>query len=371
MQKAGGARTFRRTKKRKTTPLSMAFSESETDGSPQDGSEIVHSATPLNTFNPANTGAEDGGSNQAIQSDDHAEEEAEHLNKGDDNVQHAATGTEVFVSTSRGFGRHIFPGRHSGGDEGVNLRTHLSPLEPFVPSWGLTTSSILNDVEQCHDMMINLATPSRYEALNDDYEELYEAHSTCNSLSQCLIDTQNSLVEAFHTRATLLEDHKVLQQIKRLEDALASKTSSLSEAEKTATQLKGDLERLTIDLSQAKVVRYNYVRYLLPTVIQRLHSSDEYKKSLFEPFNQAIVIGWSEGVKVDRIEEEAQAILADVDDYDLDCQATFKLDFDELFVKSYPYVERPVESYRLPLGDLQNMWLEGEWPTVGDGAING
>ncbi|GJW22612.1 hypothetical protein Tco_0033234 [Tanacetum coccineum] len=70
-----------------------------------------------------------------------------HLNEGDDNVQHAATGAEAFVSTFEGSGRHIFPGRNIGGDEGANLRTHLSPPAPFVPSWGLTTSSILNDVE--------------------------------------------------------------------------------------------------------------------------------------------------------------------------------------------------------------------------------
>ncbi|GKB97794.1 hypothetical protein Tco_1076579, partial [Tanacetum coccineum] len=89
-----------------------------------------------------------------------------------------------------------------------------------------------------------------------------------------------------------------------------------------------------------------------------------------EPFDQAIVVGWLEGVKVDRTKEEAQATLADADDYDPDCQATFKSDFDKLFVKSYPYMERLVEYFRLPLGDLQNMWPEGEGPTIGGGAIN-
>ncbi|GKD44215.1 hypothetical protein Tco_1268860 [Tanacetum coccineum] len=146
-KRPGRAGTFGHTKKRKTIPLRMALSESKADGSLQDGSRTVHSTTPLNTFNPANTDAEDGGINSPHSASSphsehslHFEEHTkvrtseEHLNKGDNNVQHAATCTEVFVSTSGGFGRRIFPGRHSGGDEGVNLRTHLSPPNPFVPS---------------------------------------------------------------------------------------------------------------------------------------------------------------------------------------------------------------------------------------------
>nr|GEY92828.1 hypothetical protein [Tanacetum cinerariifolium] len=44
--------------------------------------------------------------------------------------------------------------------------------------------------------------------------------------------------------------------------------------------------------------------------------------------------------------------------------------FDALLTKSYPYVEKIAESSRLPLGDLQNMWLEGEGHTVGSSATN-
>ncbi|GJY82089.1 hypothetical protein Tco_0494840 [Tanacetum coccineum] len=84
------------------------------------------------------------------------------------------------------------------------------------------------------------------------------------------------------------------EHIKRLEETLASKTSSLSEAESTASALKGDLERLTIDLSYAEIVRHNYVRQLLPNVFQRLLSSEEYKKTLSDVFKtKSIVAGWS------------------------------------------------------------------------------
>ncbi|GKB77536.1 hypothetical protein Tco_0944431, partial [Tanacetum coccineum] len=59
------------------------------------------------------------------------------------------------------------------------------------------------------------------------------------------------------------------------------------------------------------------------------------------------------------------------DNYDPECHSTFMSAFDELFTKSYPYVEMLTESFQLPLGDLQNMWHEVEGPNVGGGATNG
>ncbi|GKC12043.1 retrotransposon protein, putative, ty3-gypsy subclass [Tanacetum coccineum] len=169
----------RRTKKQKTTPFSMALSESDADGSPQNGSRTIHSASPLNTVIPGNVNAEFGGSNQAFQSFEHVEEEIgnasnndtnddeEHVEvrstgkgihlSGGENAQHHATGStgRMFGSSSGGSGGHCFSSWNSGGD-GV----HMSPPVPFVPSWSLTTGSNLNDAESCRDMMINLATPS-------------------------------------------------------------------------------------------------------------------------------------------------------------------------------------------------------------------
>ncbi|GKA01947.1 hypothetical protein Tco_0674612 [Tanacetum coccineum] len=174
----------------------------------------------------------------------------------------------------------------------------------------------------------------RYEALNDDYGKMYQAHSLCKGLSQSLTDTQTTHRKLFVPRWPCRNTIR-----------LYNKSTWIVTAEKVNDQLKGNLERLTVDLSQAKVFRHNYIRQLLPTVFQRLLTSEEYKKSLLEPFNQAIIIGWSEGVLVDRTEEKAQAILTTGDDYDSECHAKFKSAFDRLFVKSYPYVEKLVASF--------------------------
>ncbi|GJW25342.1 hypothetical protein Tco_0039153 [Tanacetum coccineum] len=286
-----------------------------------------------------------------------------------DNIKHAATGStgRVVSSSSGGSGRLDFPTRHLAGDK-AGMPSYFPPIflffffygtpVPFVLAWNLTTGSNLNDTESCRDMIIILLLlQSQYEALNDDCGELYQAYSSCQELSERLMETQNQLVEALCSRTILFDDHKALRQVylscvdkeASLVEKLAAiereKDDLLDKNKAQGERLNRNLERLTVDLAQTKIVRH-----ILPIVVQRLLSSDEYKKDLSDVFNQAIAAGWSKGVQVGRKDEEIQAILATAQDYDLECKSTFMSAFDGLFVKSYPYVEKLVESFRLPLG---------------------
>ncbi|GJU47559.1 hypothetical protein Tco_1204825 [Tanacetum coccineum] len=273
-----------RTKKRKTTPLSFALSDSEADDSNRSGSEL---ALLLWLFSEA-----------------------------------------------------TFPARHPGGDG--------------------AGSSIRRDAG--HD-----DTVRSQNQLSEDHKAFQQVHLGCVEKEADLVE---KLAAMEKERDDLLDrDREREERIQRLEADLASKTSSLAEAEGVIGTLRGDLERLTVDLSQAEIVRHNYVRQLLPAVVQRLLSSGEYKKSLTDVFNLAIAAGWSKGVKATCSEEEAQAFLATAVDYDPACKETFMTEFDSLFDKSYPYVEKLAESFRLPLGDLQNMWPEGTGPTLSGNAV--
>nr|GEY29264.1 hypothetical protein [Tanacetum cinerariifolium] len=359
--KAAGKRsaaevTSRRTKKKKTTPLSFALSESEGGDSNHRGSDTHHSASPLNTIIQGNVDPTAGGGGLTLESVSYAEDDMDHnLDKVDDGTEvnsplperspepqhttHSDEGTHahsgryflhhdeedaqahrhasgfVVSSSSGGSSRQVFPQRNPGGDgAGGSSRGDMAPPAPFVPAWRLTTHPILNDTESCRDMMINLATL----AVQDQQSRLSDYQAP-----QCswLTKTQNQLVDVIHKWNKLADDHKNLQQehlgcagkeaslveklaavkkkkddlldksreqaksIKQLEEDLASKISSLAESEGTASSLKGDLERLTVDLSHAEIVRHNYVRQLLPTAFQRFLSSDENKKSLSDVFN--------------------------------------------------------------------------------------
>ncbi|GJT74897.1 DNA-directed DNA polymerase [Tanacetum coccineum] len=325
-----GGPSHRTKKKKKTAPISMALSN-----------------------------------NLDLQSSEHVEEEVGNTSNNDDNddevnYPYFASSLRFKVSLhsehslhsegnvnihSSGVGLHRTEGDGNAQNPVIgctcgSLRDHMSPSVPFVPAWNLTTGSSLKDAESCRDMMINLATPSVRSQHNrlSDHQALQRA---CIGREVALTE---KLVAIKREKEDLFDKKKDQEeQIKKLEEALASKTCSLSEAEKTVDNLKKDLERQTVDLGQAEIVRHNYVRQLLLTVIQRLLASDEYKNSLSEPFNQVIAAGWSEGVKVDRTNEEIQAILATADNYDPECHSTFVSAFDALFTKSYPYVERTTE----------------------------
>nr|GEU91527.1 hypothetical protein [Tanacetum cinerariifolium] len=217
-----------------------------------------------------------------------------------------------------------------------SFRAEATQPSLFVSAWKLTTHSILNDAESCRDMMIHLATPavraqqirlSDHQALQrscrnklaDDHKHLQQEHLSCVGKEVGLVD---KLAAMEKEKDDLLDKNREQEErIKRLEEELASKSSSLIKAESFVSELKGNLD-------------------------------NEYKKSLSDVFNQAIASGWSEGVKVERTQEEAEAILATAADYDPGCKDTFMSAFDSLFTQSYPYVEKLTESFRLPLEDL-------------------
>nr|GEU91095.1 hypothetical protein [Tanacetum cinerariifolium] len=402
-KRAATARASQRTKK-KTSPLSFALSDFEADESNRSGSDTHHSASPLNTIIPNEAELVTGGDGLILKSVNQAEEDTDQpLNNVED-----TTKVNSLLSEHSPYFQHSNPSdedthnvrskpayTHASGSTGhrpltffvagSSLRRDVGLPEPFVSAWNLTTHSILNDAESYQDMMINLATlavrsqQSRlsdykalqrswfelgcgalaqidilqwYEALNEDYGELFESYRSCRGVfDRKEADLTEKLAAMEKARDDLLDkDQEREERIKQLEADLASKTSSLIESEVVVNTLKGDLECLTVDLNQAKIVRHNYVRQLLSTVVQRLLSSGEYKKSLTDVFNLPIAVGWSEGVKAACSEEEAEAFLAIAIDYDPARKDTFMSEFDSLFDKSYLHVEKLVESFRLPFG---------------------
>ncbi|GKG55417.1 hypothetical protein Tco_0572057, partial [Tanacetum coccineum] len=80
-------------------------------------------------------------------------------------------------------------------------------------------------------------------------------------------------------------------RIKELEDTLAKKDSALVYTERINVELAQEKERLVSQLGRVKMEKFDCIRKLLPTVVERLLRSHEYKQSLSEPFNLAIQSG--------------------------------------------------------------------------------
>ncbi|GKC23763.1 hypothetical protein Tco_1025913 [Tanacetum coccineum] len=369
-----------RPKKKKTTPLSFALSDSEVDGSNQSVNRTeedtghhldnVEDTTkvnyPLSGHSPRSQHSTPSDEDTQVRSGG----DKLHHNVRDELAHtHTSGSTNEYLtmlfpffslslqfvlssfvsghgvsSSSIGSHRQAFLRRNPGGDGvGSSLRGDVGLPVPFVPGWNLTTHSILNDAESCRDMMINLATPAvrdqqnrlsdyqalqrswfelgrgalaqidilqRYEAHNEDYEELYESHRSCQDVSDRLTKTQNQLVDTIRSRNKLSDDYKALQQVHlgcvRKE---ADLTDKLAAVEKEMDDLLIKTKRGRNESSTA------------PHCLSKA-------SSLSDVFNLAIAAGWSEGVKAVCSEEEVEAFLATTVDYDPECKTTFMSEFD-------------------------------------------
>nr|GEW60513.1 hypothetical protein [Tanacetum cinerariifolium] len=163
--------------------------------------------------------------------------------------------------------------------------------------------------------------------------ELAESHVECGDLSGKLVQARLDLTHNSHLYTSMSDRHKALKnenegcagkleglenrnrelsqsnrdqvlRIKELEAALAQKDSALVYAERINAEQAQDKERLVYQVGRAEMENFDCIRKLLPTVVERLLQSHEYKRSLSEPFNLAIQAGWGKCLAKERSEED-------------------------------------------------------------------
>jgi hypothetical protein len=204
------------------------------------------------------------------------------------------------------------------------------------------------------------------EILTKANQELQQQHQNCASREEGL-SNQLSSVEAERDRLLGVNGEQA-RRIKALENVLSVKTTALEASEAKAAELTQTVERQTVESSQAEILRYNYVRQLVPTVVKRLQESDEYQMAWGNVFNAAIDAGWLEGVKVGRTTEQIEEIVNTASGFDMSGALNFRSAYDAMFPKQFPFVDKIVASHRLPLADLMNIFPEGAGVTPGVGS---
>ncbi|GKE39572.1 hypothetical protein Tco_1462977, partial [Tanacetum coccineum] len=133
-KRPGTGGPFRRIKKRKTTPLASALSNSEDGGSRRSGSETINLVSPLTTVAPINENAKTGRGNQSLQSDGHIEEEVANTSKHDDNeVNSPHSASSPHSEHSLHFEEHVENVSLSGG---AHLFGGNSNVQPHVTGSG-------------------------------------------------------------------------------------------------------------------------------------------------------------------------------------------------------------------------------------------
>nr|GEU37695.1 hypothetical protein [Tanacetum cinerariifolium] len=97
---------------------------------------------------------------------------------------------------------------------------------------------------------------------------------------------------------------------------------------------------------------FNCIRKLLPTVVDRLFQSHEYKKSLSVPFNLAIQASWAKGLAEEHFKEDLLELMSMMENFNAYADKKMYVEYEKLFEKRYPFVEKISRGFRHTVYDL-------------------
>ncbi|GJX21039.1 hypothetical protein Tco_0223716 [Tanacetum coccineum] len=220
-----------------------------------------------------------------------------------------------------------------------------------------------------------------YNTLSEKHRKLREEHAQCSEGLAVVRAEKNSLM-ATNAEQTLrikeLEQqlksvHEVHSSaVKDLESQLAQKDSALVYAERISGERLSENEGLRAQLAFAQKEKTDAIRKLLPTVVERLLQSHEYKQSLSVPFNFALQTGWGQGLAEERSEKELHKIMMRMNGFDPYSDKKMTAEYERLFSKTYPYVDRISHLSEKPVQDLLKLHPAPpprDAPKAGSGGI--
>ncbi|GJU59306.1 hypothetical protein Tco_1237072 [Tanacetum coccineum] len=101
---------------------------------------------------------------------------------------------------------------------------------------------------------------------------------------------------------------------------------------------------LVAELAQAEMDHHKIVREFIIVIVNRLHTTVEYRKSLAVPIALCFTAGWLGVLSLGEKQEEIAAMLSETSDLDIEGSKVWKDRHHELFTKQYPYVQKVVDS---------------------------
>ncbi|GJX30790.1 hypothetical protein Tco_0240645 [Tanacetum coccineum] len=289
------------------------------------------------------------------------------------------------------------------------------PGSVYVPEWTIHQRSRVDTPEECRELLTHLAPPAVREEMNayDNntamerawfsiargamaqtdallrFKALYDAHlalkERCEDVTRQLVSTRTDFTLVSNLYNTLSNRYQQVRgehagcaeklinakrerdelravnadqasHIKELEAELARKDSALVFSDRISNEWVAENERLVSKLGCLEKEKTDSIGKLLPTVVRRLLNSHEYKESLSIPFNLAIQAGWAKGLAVKRSEEDIMDVLREVQGFDPYSDTRMTVEYDKLFTKTYPFVEKIAGLPRRTIQELLKMY---------------
>ncbi|GJV73637.1 hypothetical protein Tco_1493632 [Tanacetum coccineum] len=261
------------------------------------------------------------------------------------------------------------------------------PGSVYVPEWTIHRRSRVDTPEECGELIARGAM-AQTDALFR-FEALYDAHlalkERCEDVTRQLVSTRTDFTHVSNLYNTLSNRYQQVRgehascaeklvnaererdelravnadqasHIKELEAELARKDSALVFSDRISNERAVENERLVSKLGYLEKEKIDSIGKLLPTVVRRLLNSHEYKESLSIPFNLAIQAGWAKGLAVKRSEGDLMDVLREVQGFDPHSDTRMTVEYDKLFTKTYPYVEKISGLPRRTVQELLKMY---------------
>nr|GEV49880.1 hypothetical protein [Tanacetum cinerariifolium] len=225
----------------------------------------------------------------------------------------------------------------------------------YVPGWSIHRRCRVDNL-----MWGSLAQTDilkRFKNLQTDFDRLAESHAECGDLVGKLVQARLDLTYSSHLYTSLSDRHKTLKNehegcAGKLE-GLENHNRELSQANRDQAQQK---EKLVSQVGRAEMEKFECIRKLLPTMVERLLQSYEYKRSLSKPFNLAIQAGWGKGLAEERSEEDLLELIGRIEGFDVHVDTKMRAEYDKLFERRYPYVEKISHGFCHSVFDLLKVY---------------
>ncbi|GJV00145.1 hypothetical protein Tco_1329415 [Tanacetum coccineum] len=244
---------------------------------------------------------------------------------------------------------HLAPPATQGESNALNNATALERAWFSLARGALAQTDILERFE--HLQLILTSSPRPIQNAKKQLENSFRlVKSEHEGYARKL-----EVLESRNSELSQVNKEKALR-IKELEDELARKDSALVYAERLNAERAQKKEKLVAQFSKTEMEKFDCIRKLLPTVVEHLLQSHEYKHSLSKPFNLAIQAGWGKGLSEERSEEDLLELMCRMENFDAYDDKKMCVEYDKLFEKRYPYVEKVSRGFRHSVSDLLKVY---------------
>ncbi|GJX43819.1 hypothetical protein Tco_0260495 [Tanacetum coccineum] len=164
--------------------------------------------------------------------------------------------------------------------------------------------------------------------LSKEFSLLSSAHSSCVDKERVLLDRLKKVeTKRDDWRRTASEQ---VERIKGLEVSSEAQGKLLETAEERVRFLEGENVKLAAGMAKEEM-------------------------SIAAPVSLCFTAGWLGGLSLGRTPDQIEELIAQSDNLDVEGSKTWKAKHRELFTKSYPFIQKVFDSYRLPFESLMKL----------------